>query len=103
MVERKSHGEAPGVWGVVKRETLPDADPGFELSIEWLDTREKLIAAEKRQKDPSTKSRVLVICGSSRNDKTCPGEMSKTFRLTKIAQETLEGAGIETDLLDLSY
>jgi multimeric flavodoxin WrbA len=78
-------------------------DPAFELSTEWLETREKLLAAEKRQKDPATKSRVLLVCGSSRNDKTCPGEMSKTFRLTKIAQETLDGLGIETDLLDLSY
>jgi multimeric flavodoxin WrbA len=77
-------------------------DPKFDLSVEWLETRRKLIAAEKRQKNPATKSRVLLICGSSRNDKTCPGEMSKTYRLTTIAKKVLDGAGIETDLLDLS-
>ena len=78
------------------------ADPDFELSVEWLETRDKLIAAEKKQKDPATQSRVLVVCGSSRNDGTCPGEISKTWRLAKIAQEILEKDFIEVDFLDLS-
>jgi multimeric flavodoxin WrbA len=78
------------------------ADPGYDLSVEWKETRDRLLKAGARQKDPSTKSRVLLVCGSSRNDGTCPGEISKTYRLTKIAQEVLEKGGIETDLLDLS-
>jgi multimeric flavodoxin WrbA len=77
-------------------------DPGYDLSDEWRETRDKLIAAEKRQKDAATKSRVLVICGSSRNDGSCPGEMSKTYRLTRLAKEALEAERIEVDLLDLS-
>jgi len=77
-------------------------DPDYDLSVEWRETRDRLLEAEKRQKDPATKSRVLVICGSSRNDGSCPGEMSKTYRLSRIARETLEGAGIEVELLDLS-
>jgi multimeric flavodoxin WrbA len=78
------------------------ADPDYDLSIEWRAARDKLLEAEKRQKDAATRSRVLVICGSSRNDGTCPGEISKTYRLTKIAREALEIAGLEVDLLDLS-
>jgi|KBSMisStaDraftv2_1062788.scaffolds.fasta_scaffold36676_4 multimeric flavodoxin WrbA len=78
------------------------ADPDYDLSVEWRETRDKLIAAEKRQKDPATRSRVLVICGSSRNDGSCPGEMSKTWRLSRIVRETLETADVEVDLLDLS-
>ena len=78
------------------------ADPDFDLAVEWRATHDKLVAAEERQKDPATRSRVLVICGSSRNDGSCPGEMSKTYRLTTIAKQTLEGAGLEVDLLDLS-
>jgi multimeric flavodoxin WrbA len=78
------------------------ADPDFDLSVEWHEARERLIAAEKRQKDPAAKSRVLVICGSSRNDGTCPGEMSKTYRLAKLSEETLEGEGLEIDFLDMS-
>ena len=31
-----------------------------------------------------------------------PGEISKTYRLTKTARDTLSGEGIEADLLDLS-
>ena len=78
------------------------ANPDFDLSVEWQETRDRLLRAEARQKDPGTISRVLLICGSARNDGTCPGEISKTYRLTKIAEEVLKSAGIETDLLDLS-
>lgn len=78
------------------------ADPDYELSSEWIATRARLDAAQLRWTDPQTPSRVLLICGSARNDGTCPGEISKTFRLLEIARETLAQAGIETDLLDLS-
>jgi multimeric flavodoxin WrbA len=78
------------------------ADPDFDLPIEWLETRARIQEAEKRQKGPGP-DRLLLICASSRSDQTCPGEMSKTFRLVKIAQEALEREkGVETDLLDLS-
>ena len=78
------------------------ADPDYDLSVEWRAAHDKLLAAEKRQKDPATRSRVLLINGSARNDGSCPGEISKTFRLTKLTQEVLEAEGLETDLLDLS-
>ncbi|WP_194713085.1 flavodoxin family protein [Noviherbaspirillum soli] len=78
------------------------SDPDYELSVEWKQTRDRLLAAEATQKDAGTRSRVLLICGSDRNDGTCPGEMSKTFRLTQIAREVLEAEGIEADVLDLS-
>jgi multimeric flavodoxin WrbA len=78
------------------------ADPTYDLSVEWIAARDKLLAAQKTQQDPATRSRVLVIVGSARNDGTCPGEMSKTFRLAGLAREVLEGAGIEADLLDTS-
>ncbi|HSI53077.1 MAG TPA: flavodoxin family protein, partial [Ramlibacter sp.] len=78
------------------------ADPDYDLSVEWRATRDKLVAAQKAWSRPATPSRVLLVCGSSRNDGTCPGEISKTFRLTKIAQEALRAEGIEVDVLDLS-
>jgi multimeric flavodoxin WrbA len=78
------------------------ADPAYELSDEWRETKERLEAAQARWSDAATPSRALVVCGSARNDGSCPGEMSKTFRLTKIVQEALDSEGIETDLLDLS-
>ncbi len=78
------------------------ADPGCDLSDEWRATRDALAKLEARQKKRSTPSRVLVICGSARNDGTCPGEVSKTWRLSQLAIETLQAGGIVTDLLDLS-
>src|SRR5689334_9883836 len=37
------------------------ADPDYDLSVEWLATRARLQQAEQRQKDPSTRARVLVV------------------------------------------
>lgn len=78
------------------------ADPDYQLSVEWRAQRDRILQAAQRQQDPATPSRVLVVCGSPRNDGTCPGEMSKTFRLSKIVLGQLEEQGIVTDLLDLS-
>jgi multimeric flavodoxin WrbA len=78
------------------------ADPDYDLSVEWKEMRDKLLAAEVQQKDPATRSRILLICGADRNDGTCPGEMSKTFRLTQIAKQILVTQNIDVDILDLS-
>jgi len=78
------------------------ADPDYELSIEWMATKQRIDEAQKRWSDPSTQSRVLLICGSARNDGSCPSEISKSFRLTGIVRETLEKADIQSDVLDLS-
>jgi multimeric flavodoxin WrbA len=78
------------------------ADPEYELSVEWRETRDKLIAAQQEWSQPDTPSRVLLVCSASRNDGTCPGEMSKTFRLMQLAREVLQGEGMEVELLDLS-
>jgi len=78
------------------------ADPEYELSVEWFETRERLLAAEAKQKDPATPSRVLVVCGSPRNDGSCPGELSKTWRLSQLVLQVLQQSGLEGDFLDLS-
>jgi multimeric flavodoxin WrbA len=78
------------------------ADPDYDLSVEWLETRARMEKAAALWKDPATASRVLLICGSARNDGTCPGEISKTFRLLQWAQDVLQQAQLQTDVLDLS-
>ncbi|MEH6438055.1 flavodoxin family protein [Massilia sp. DD77] len=78
------------------------ADPDYDLSVEWKETRDRLLAAEVRQKDPGTRNRVLLINGSARNDGTCPGEISKSWRMSILARDVLLEQGFETDLLDLS-
>ena len=78
------------------------ADPTYEVSVQWLGTRERLLAAERAWHDSKTKSRILVICGSARNDGTCPGEISKTWRFTESARHVVQGLGVQADVLDLS-
>lgn len=78
------------------------ADPDYDLSIEWKEAHDKLLAAEARQKDPSTRSRILLINASARNDGTCPGEISKSWRLARMCEDLLQAEGVEADLLDLS-
>jgi multimeric flavodoxin WrbA len=77
-------------------------DPNYELSVEWYETHRKLQAAQAKWGDQATPSRVLVVCAAPRNDGTCPGEISKTFRLANIALEVLAQGQVETELLDLS-
>ena len=78
------------------------ADPTYPISVQWLATRKRLKAAQKHWGDRQAPSRVLLVCGSARNDGTCPGEVSKTWRLTQIAQKVVQGLGAEADVLDLS-
>jgi multimeric flavodoxin WrbA len=78
------------------------ADPDYDLSIDWLETRAAVQEAAKRHDDREGPTRILVICASPRNDRTCPGENSKTFRLASIARDVVEAAGAGCDFLDLS-
>jgi NADPH-dependent FMN reductase len=78
------------------------ADPAYDLSLDWLETRARLRRAQAAWAEATTKTRVLVVCGSPRNDGTCPGETSKTFRLAGIVSEALEAAKVAVDFLDLS-
>jgi len=78
------------------------ADPAYVLSDEWRATKNTLDMAQQAWADPATKPRVLLICGSARNDGTCPGEISKTWRLTQWAREEVEAGGMHADVLDLS-
>ena len=87
----------------VTRKAGPEfADPAYDLSVEWIETRDRLKAAQAAWESPATASRVLLVCGASRNDGTCPGEISKTWRLTNIAKTALLEAGMQVDVLDLS-
>jgi multimeric flavodoxin WrbA len=80
------------------------ADPEYKLAIEWLETRDRIHEAEKRQKSADTRSRILLICASPRTDETCPSEMSKTFRIAQSARETIDQAKkFDVDFLDLSH
>lgn len=79
------------------------ADPDYDVSVEWLAARDAVQAAQRRQQDPASPSRVLLVVAAARNDFTCPGEMSKSWRLAERARRRLEDEGMTVDLLDLSH
>jgi multimeric flavodoxin WrbA len=78
------------------------ADSDYPLAVDWLEARDRIQAAQRQQSSAASASRVLLVCGASRNDYTCPGEMSKSWRLAQIARQRLQTDGMEVDLLDLS-
>src|SRR5215472_1164427 len=78
------------------------ANPDYALSIEWVETSKAIAAAEQKQKDAKSPSRILIVNGSSRSEHTCPGEMSKTYRLVSAARDIVaETPGFEAEILDL--
>lgn len=78
------------------------ADPDYDLALDWIDAHEAIDGAQKRFEDPDEKPRILIINGSSRSEHSCPGEMSKSWRLLEIASEICRTDSVEVDTLDLS-
>ena len=78
------------------------SDPDYQISVDWLAARDAILEAQRRHDDVREKPRILVINGSSRSEHTCPGEMSKTWRLAKVAEPVLADMGFAVDMLDLS-
>ncbi|WP_156680162.1 flavodoxin family protein [Sphingomonas profundi] len=78
------------------------ADPDYELALDWIAAKEAIDRATLRHDDAAGPLRVLLINGSPRSEHTCPGELSKSWRLVQLAREVLEEAGIATEFLDLS-
>ncbi|MCC2103374.1 MAG: NAD(P)H-dependent oxidoreductase [Hyphomicrobiales bacterium] len=78
------------------------ADPSYDLSVDWLEARAALDAATAENLDPHGPDRVLLINASTRSEHTCPGEMSKTWRLLQTAADTLQAFDVRCDILDLA-
>src|SRR5215472_1446684 len=78
------------------------ADPNYDLSVDWLAARAAIADAQRRHADRSRPAILLINC-SSRSEHTCPGEMSKSYRLIEIAREVFAAAQrVAIELLDLS-
>ena len=77
------------------------SDPNYNLSKDWIEASDAIKEAQSVH-DGSGPARILLIAASDRNEGTCPSEISKTIRLTRIAQETFEGCGFAVEVLDLS-
>ena len=82
--------------------------PGRAMPIRTMTCRSTGSLPATRSAPPRSDTRrqgrrgLLVINASPRSEHTCPGEMSKSWRLAEIARSALEGEGIEVELLDLS-
>ena len=88
----------------VTQKAGPDyADPDYDLSVDWIAGRDAIAEAQKRFLDQSLAPRILLINGSPRSEHTCPGEMSKSYRLMEVAEDKLtKDMGLAVDVLDLS-
>jgi multimeric flavodoxin WrbA len=93
------HRKAP-----ITRKAGPEfADPDYDLSVDWLASRDAILAAKARHDDKAGPRRFLIVNGSSRSEHTCPGEMSKSWRLAELALDILQaGDDTEVKVLDLS-
>ena len=78
------------------------ADPDYDLALDWINAADAIRAASNVHIDSAGPNRILLINGSSRSEHTCPGEMSKSYRLSELAESVLVTEGTEVDLLDLS-
>ncbi|WP_292320046.1 flavodoxin family protein [Mesorhizobium sp.] len=79
------------------------ADSDYDLSVDWLAARDAVLEAQKSYEDETLLPTILIINGSSRSEHTCPGEMSKSYRLAEIAQATIAGeTELGTKILDLA-
>jgi multimeric flavodoxin WrbA len=78
------------------------ADPSYELSDQWRDASRRVAAAEAQQRRRDSPTRVLLVNASPRSEHTCPGEMSKSWRLVETARAVIEADGTQCDVLDLS-
>ena len=65
------------------------SDPDYALSVDWIQTSDAIAIARRQHDDPAERQRILLINGSSRSEHTCPGEMSKSFRLIQIVRGIL--------------
>src|SRR5690606_9252376 len=78
------------------------ADPDYDLATDWLAARDAILSAERRHADATLPLRVLLVNCSSRSEHTCPGEMSKSWRLVELSRLVFEEAGFDIEVLDLS-
>jgi hypothetical protein len=61
------------------------ADPDYRLAVDWINAADAIRGASQAHRDHGG-YRILLINGSSRSEHTCPGEMSKSYRLALMAK-----------------
>ena len=77
-------------------------DPDYDLAVDWIAAKAAIDQAQAEHDDAGEPPCILIVNCSSRSENTCPGEMSKSWRLLKIAQEICGVEGTLVRTLDLS-
>jgi hypothetical protein len=57
------------------------ADPDYDLAEDWVEAKAAVDRARADYESGDRAQRVLLVNGSSRSEHTCPGEISKSFRM----------------------
>lgn len=78
------------------------ADPDYDLAEDWRKAHDAVRKAQAEYENPDEPPCILIINGSSRSEHTCPGEMSKSWRLTEIAAEVCGRDGTRVEILNLA-
>jgi multimeric flavodoxin WrbA len=78
------------------------ADPDYDLAVDWVAAKAAIGRAGAEYQDPAQPPCILIVNGSSRSEHTCPGEMSKSWRLLEIAREICGVEGVKVEVLNLS-
>ena len=78
------------------------ADPEYDLAVDWIEARKAIDQARAEHDNHDEQPCILIVNCSSRSEHTCPGEMSKSWRLLEIAQEICGTDGTLVRTLDLA-
>lgn len=78
------------------------SDPDYDLSTDWIAAAEAIAAAQAKHDDRLLPNRILLINASPRSEHTCPGEISKSYRLAQLAGDIFTTGKAAVDFLDLS-
>lgn len=77
-------------------------DPAYELSLDWIAAKKAIDDARAHHDDKTRTPRILLINASARSEHTCPGELSKSYRMVELAKASIEEkGGVEVDILSL--
>ena len=78
------------------------ANPEYDLPTDWIAARLAIDNAQEEHDSPDEPPCILIVNCASRSEHTCPGEMSKSWRLLEIAKEICGVEGTLVRVLDLS-
>ena len=82
-----NHRKAP----VTRKAGAGYADPDYDLSVDWIAAKEQIDRAQAEHDDTAEPPCILIVNGSPRSEHTCPGEMSKSWRMIETGAGDLRG------------